>query len=189
MPLSNHLSRRLDDVEDSQRSRLIISSLRPAFARHRNSPYHAESVFPPEPPVCVLAHRHNFRVMGPDPTVLRSIAGEVERVMRANPRTRQVNEDWGNRVPTEHFVLDQSRLRLLGLSTTEVAQQLQFLLTDLPITQVREGIRIVEVVARSSGPDRLDPARLTDLTGGPGAAGHLSQLGGQKTLDNACSYM
>jgi multidrug efflux pump subunit AcrB len=106
----------------------------------------------------------NFRVMGPDPTVLRSIAGEVERVMRANPDTRQVNEDWGNRVPTEHFVLDQSRLELLGLSPTEVAQQLQFLLTGVPITQVREGIRTVEVVARSSGPDRLDPARLTDLT-------------------------
>ena len=106
----------------------------------------------------------NFRVMGPDPAVLRSIAGEVERVMRANPRTRQVNEDWGNRVPTEHFVLDQSRLQLLGLSPAEVAQQLQFLLTGVPITQVREGIRTVEVVARSSGPDRLDPARLTDLT-------------------------
>jgi multidrug efflux pump subunit AcrB len=106
----------------------------------------------------------NFRVMGPDPTVLRGIAGEVERVMRANPHTRQVNEDWGNRVPTEHFVLDQSRLELLGLSPTEVAQQLQFLLTGVPITQVREGIRTVEVVARSSGPDRLDPARLTDLT-------------------------
>lgn len=106
----------------------------------------------------------NFRVMGPDPAVLRSIAGEVERVMRANPHTRQVNEDWGNRVPTEHFVLDQSRLELLGLSSTEVAQQLQFLLTGVPITQVREGIRTVEVVARSSGPDRLDPARLTDLT-------------------------
>ena len=106
----------------------------------------------------------NFRVMGPNPAVLRTIAGEVERVMRANPHTRQVNEDWGNRVPTEHFVLDQSRLKLLGLSPTDVAQQLQFLLTGVPITQVREGIRTVEVVARSSGPDRLDPARLTDLT-------------------------
>ncbi|HEX5458557.1 MAG TPA: efflux RND transporter permease subunit [Steroidobacteraceae bacterium] len=106
----------------------------------------------------------NFRVMGPDPAVLRSIAGEVERVMRANPHTRTVNEDWGNRVSTEHFVLDQSRLELLGLSPTDVAQQLQFLLTGLPLTQVREGIRTVEVVARSSGPDRLDPARLADLT-------------------------
>lgn len=106
----------------------------------------------------------NFRVMGPDPAVLRTLASEVERVMRANPHTRQVNEDWGDRVPTEHFVLDQSRLELLGLSPTDVAQQLQFLLTGVPITQVREGIRTVEVVARSAGPDRLDPARLADLT-------------------------
>jgi multidrug efflux pump subunit AcrB len=106
----------------------------------------------------------NFRVMGPDPAVLRTLASEVERVMRANPHTRQVNEDWGDRVPTEHFVLDQSRLKLLGLSPTEVAQQLQFLLTGVPITQVREGVRTVEVVARSAGPDRLDPARLADLT-------------------------
>jgi len=106
----------------------------------------------------------NFRVMGPNPTVLRRIADEVEGVMRANPHTRQVNEDWGDRAPTEQFVLDQSRLELLGLSPTDVAQQLQFLLTGAPITQVREGIRTVEVVARSSGPDRLDPAKLADLT-------------------------
>ena len=121
----------------------------------------------------------NVRVMGPDPAMLRSIAGEVARVMRANPHTRQVNEDWGNRVSTEQFVLDQSRLRLLGLSPTEVAQQLQFLLTGAPITQAREGIRTVEVVARSSGPDRLDPAKLTDLTltNGEGRLIPLSQVG------------
>ena len=46
MPLSNHLSRRLDDIEDSQRSRLIISSFRPEFVRHRNSPHHAEKCVP-----------------------------------------------------------------------------------------------------------------------------------------------
>jgi multidrug efflux pump subunit AcrB len=124
-------------------------------------------------------HLVNFRVMGPDPTVLRTLASEVERVMRANPHTRLVNEDWGSLVPTEHFVLDQSRLALLGVSPTEAAQQLQFLLTGVPITQVREGIRTVDVVARSSGPDRLDPAKLNDLTlrNRDGRLIPLSQLG------------
>jgi multidrug efflux pump subunit AcrB len=32
------------------------------------------------------------------------------------------------------------------------------------VTQVREDIRTVEVVARSSGPDRLDPSKLNDMT-------------------------
>ena len=63
-----------------------------------------------------------------------------------------------------HFVLDQDRLRLIGLSPADAAQQLQFLLTGVPVTQVREDIRTVDVVARSAGAERLDPARLGDLT-------------------------
>jgi multidrug efflux pump subunit AcrB len=105
-----------------------------------------------------------FRVMGPDPEKLRGIADEVEAVMRANPHTREVNQDWGERVPTLHFVLDQQRLQLIGLTPSDAALQLQFLLTGVAFTQVREDIRTVELMARSSGPERLDPARLDDLT-------------------------
>jgi multidrug efflux pump subunit AcrB len=103
-------------------------------------------------------------VTGPDPQVLRGIADQVQALMRANPGMRQVNRDWGERVPTAHFVLDQDRLRLIGLSPAEAAQQLQFLLTGVTVTQVREDIRTVDVVARSAGAERLDPARLADFT-------------------------
>jgi len=53
------------------------------------------------------------------------------------------DQDWGERVPTIHFALNQDRLRLIGLSPNEAAQQLQFLLTGVAITQVREDIRTV----------------------------------------------
>jgi multidrug efflux pump subunit AcrB len=121
----------------------------------------------------------NFRVMGPDPAVLRTIADQVEAVVRANPHTRQVNLDWGERVPTIHFVLDQDRLRLIGLDPSDAAQQLQFLLTGVTVTQVREDVRTVDVVARSAGTDRLDPARLADLSlnGRDGQLVPLSQIG------------
>jgi multidrug efflux pump subunit AcrB len=121
----------------------------------------------------------NFRVMGPDPNELRTIANRVQAVMRANPHTRQVNQDWGERTPTVHFVLDQDRLQLMGLSSSEAAEQLQFLLTGVPVTQVREDIRTVEVVARSAGPQRLDPARLGELnlTSRTGRVVPLSQIG------------
>ena len=105
-----------------------------------------------------------FRVMGPDATRLRGIADQVLDVMRANPHTRQVNQDWGRRSPVLRFKLDQDRLRLIGLTSNDVADQLQFLLTGAPVTQVREDIRTVEVTARSAGRDRLDPAHLDDLT-------------------------
>ncbi|WP_029918613.1 efflux RND transporter permease subunit, partial [Nevskia soli] len=105
-----------------------------------------------------------FRVMGPDANQLRAIAGEVQETMRSNPHMRQVNQDWGDRAPAVHFALDQNRLRLIGLSSNDVAEQLQFLLTGAPVTQVREDIRTVDVVARSAGPERLDPAKLGQLT-------------------------
>src|SRR5258708_17842058 len=105
-----------------------------------------------------------FRVMGPDAEKLRGIADKVDAVMRANPHTRQVNQDWGERAPTMHFVLDQQRLQLVGLTPSDAAQQLQFLLIGIPITQVREDIRTVELVARSSGPERLAPPNLHTLT-------------------------
>ena len=105
-----------------------------------------------------------FRVMGPDPVKLRQVAAGVEAAMRANPHTRQVNTDWGERAPTIHFVLDQARLQLIGLSPSEAATQLQFLLTGIPVTQIREDIRTVELVARSAGAARLDPGKLDSLT-------------------------
>jgi multidrug efflux pump subunit AcrB len=121
----------------------------------------------------------NFRVMGPDPVLLRNIASEVQSVVRANPHTRQVTQDWGERTPVVHFVLDQDRLRLIGLDPAQVAQQLQFLLTGAPITQVREDIRTVDLVARSAGPERLDPGKLGNLTlsGRDGRLVPLNQIG------------
>src|SRR6266853_610333 len=121
----------------------------------------------------------NFRIMGPNLDELRTIANQVQAAMRANPHTRQVNQDWGERSPTLHFVLDQDRLQLMGLSSSEAAQQLQFLLTGVPVTQVREDIRTVDVVARSAGPERLDPARLGELTltSRTGRVVPLSQIG------------
>ncbi len=105
-----------------------------------------------------------FRVMGPDPDRLTQIAGQIETAMRANPNTRQVNTDWGEKVPTAHFVFDQARLQMIGLTPADAATQLQFLLTGVPVTQVREDIRTVDLIARSAGAQRLDPAQLGSLT-------------------------
>jgi len=105
-----------------------------------------------------------FRVMGPDVTKIRQIADQVRQTMIANPHTRQTNEDWREMAPTMHFVLDQDRLHLIGLSPSEAGLQIQFLLTGVPVTQVREDIRTVELVARSAGADRLDPSHISDMT-------------------------
>ncbi|SFK40266.1 efflux RND transporter permease subunit [Caulobacter sp. UNC279MFTsu5.1] len=120
-----------------------------------------------------------FRVMGPDAASVRQIAEQVRTVMLRNNGLRQVNTDWGERVPTVHFVLDQDRLRAFGLNSSDASLQLQFLLTGVPVTQVREDIRSVEIVARTTGADRLDPARLGAFTlvGASGERIPLDQIG------------
>ncbi len=120
-----------------------------------------------------------YRVSGPDTDKLRAIAAEVQQVMDASPMLRTVNNDWATRTPTLHFSLQQDRLQAVGLSSSAVAQQLQFLLSGVPLTSVREDIRTVQVVARSAGSNHLDPAKLADftLTGAEGQHIPLSQVG------------
>jgi multidrug efflux pump subunit AcrB len=120
-----------------------------------------------------------FRVMGADPEKLRDIAAQVRAVMQASPLMRTTNTDWGERVPTLRFSLDQDRIQSIGLTSSDVARQLQFLLNGIPITDVREDIRSVQVVARSAGNARLDPSRIADFTlvGTAGQRIPLSQIG------------
>ena len=120
-----------------------------------------------------------FRVSGPEAARVREIAEQVRAVMLRDRSLRQVNTDWGERAPTLHFVLDQDRLKAFGLSSQDAAEQLRFLLSGVPVTQVREDIRSVEVVARTGGADRMDPSRIGAFTlvGSAGQRIPLDQIG------------
>ncbi len=126
-----------------------------------------------------------FRIMGPNPDVVRAIADQVLAKMQANPEVRQANEDWSERAPAVRFILNQDRLHLIGLSSNDAGQQIQFLTTGFTVTQVREDIRTVDVVARTSGPDRLDPARLLNMTlkSANGKLVPLSQVGEMQVIE------
>ncbi|MCK7430434.1 efflux RND transporter permease subunit [Enterobacter chengduensis] len=120
-----------------------------------------------------------WRVTGPDVEQVHDIADKVKAVLQASPMIRTVNTDWGSRVPVLHFTLDQNRLQATGLTSSAVAQQLQFLLSGVTVTSVREDIRSVDVVARAAGEIRLDPAKIEGFTlvGSAGQRVPLSQIG------------
>ena len=120
-----------------------------------------------------------WRVSGPDVKQVQDIAERVKAVLQASPMMRTVNTDWGSRVPVLHFTLDQNRLQATGLTSSAVAGQLQFLLSGVPVTSVREDIRSVAVVARAAGDIRLDPAKIEGFTlvGNAGQRVPLSQIG------------
>ena len=120
-----------------------------------------------------------WRVSGPNVKQVQDIAERVKAVLQASPMMRTVNTDWGSRVPVLHFTLDQNRLQATGLTSSAVAGQLQFLLSGVPVTSVREDIRSVDVVARAAGDIRLDPAKIEGFTlvGNAGQRVPLSQIG------------
>jgi multidrug efflux pump subunit AcrB len=84
--------------------------------------------------------------------------------MAAEPSIRETNLDWGEKSPAAHIEFDATRLRLVGLDPKDAADQLQFLLSGLAVTQIREDIRTVQVVARTLDVQRLDPSTLGNLT-------------------------
>lgn len=165
-------------MTDSEKSREAIKfRLREAVARGLAPEARVrvtQLVFGPYSPFPVA-----WRVMGPDVNKLRDIADNVKGVLQASPMMRTVNTDWGSRVPTLHFTLDQNRLQATGLTSNAVAQQLQFLLSGVPITSVREDIRSVQVTGRAAGDIRLDPAKIEGFTlvGNAGQRVPLSQIG------------
>ncbi|MBL5910634.1 efflux RND transporter permease subunit [Enterobacter asburiae] len=120
-----------------------------------------------------------WRVSGPDVEQVHDIADKVKAVLQASPLMRTVNTDWGSRVPVLHFTLDQNRLQATGLTSSAIADQLQFLLSGVPVTSVREDIRSVEVIGRAAGDIRLDPAKIEGFTlvGNAGQRVPLSQIG------------
>lgn len=130
-------------------------------------------VFGPPVPFAVL-----FRVLGPDVNELRRIGRETKAIMAENQSLRDVHLDWGERTPSQRLVLDQDRLRLLGLTPQDAGLQLQAILNGAPTTQMRDGIRAVDVVVRAPGTERHSLENLANvaLTTKDGHSVPLSQL-------------
>ncbi len=89
-----------------------------------------------------------FRVVGSDPAVLRTLADDVKLVMQRSPNTRGVNDNWNESVKVVRLEVDQDKARALGVSSQTIAQASRTLLSGVPIGQFREGDRLIEIVLR-----------------------------------------
>ena len=91
----------------------------------------------------------SFRLVGPDPVELRRLGNELRELMAAHPHTRNTHLDWDERAPVLQIDADLDRLRQMGLTPRELAQQLQFQLGGVPVTELRQDIRTVQLQARA----------------------------------------
>lgn len=89
-----------------------------------------------------------FRVVGPDPQVLRIKAEEIKAQMRLNPNTRGVNDNWNESVKSVRLEVDQAKARALGVSSQSIAQASRTLLTGSTVGQYRDGDKLIDIVLR-----------------------------------------
>jgi multidrug efflux pump len=104
-----------------------------------------------------------LRVIGPDRAQVEQIAEQVRQVTEGNPHTRNVqlaSAEWVKAVSLE---IDQERARAMGLTPADVKLTTQAMLSGVPVTQVRDGIESVDIVARAIEAERLNLDRVTDF--------------------------
>ncbi len=102
-------------------------------------------LLPNGPPV---AYPVQFRVIGSDPAVLRERADEVKAVFRKSPDTRGVNDNWNESVKVIKLEVDQSKARLLGVSSQSIAQATRTVFSGSTVGQFRDGDKSIDIVLR-----------------------------------------
>jgi len=104
-----------------------------------------------------------YRVSGPEPDQVRAIAFKVAQVVETGPSARNVNYNWMEPARTVRIRVDQDQARLLGLSSQDLAQSLNTVVSGVTATQMRSGIYLVDVLVRASAEQRMSLSTIRTL--------------------------
>jgi multidrug efflux pump subunit AcrB len=119
-----------------------------------------------------------FRVTGTEVAKVRAIADQVKDIMRANPNTIGVNDNWNESIKVLRLDLDQDKMRALGVTSQTVMRAANTILSGTRIGQFREGIQLIDIQIRQPLDERSTISVLND-TNIPTASGKsvpISQL-------------
>ena len=104
-----------------------------------------------------------YRVSGPDPSRLHAIAMQVAERLGATPGIRKVNFDWVEPARVMRVHIDQDQARQLGLSSQEIAQTMNAIVSGTTVTQVRDSIYLIDVVIRAEQTQRTSLESIRSL--------------------------
>jgi multidrug efflux pump subunit AcrB len=96
-----------------------------------------------------------WRVTGPDIGAIRKVAMQLADRIAVDPGARLTNFDWMEPARRLRVLLDQDAARRAGLSSAQVAAMLDATLTGVTVTQLRDGIYLIDVVVRATDAERL----------------------------------
>jgi multidrug efflux pump subunit AcrB len=105
------------------------------------------------------------RISGPRHDVIYETGQRVMAALQEIPGTTDIFNDWENRVTKILAEVDQPRARRAGVSSQEIADSLNTFFSGTPITDYREGDKVIPIMFRAKGVERqtIDRLRTVDV--------------------------
>ncbi len=104
-----------------------------------------------------------YRVSGKDIDQVRKHAIELATLLDQNEHIGEMIYDWNEPGKVLRVEIAQDKARQLGLSSEDVANVMNSIVSGVPITQVNDNIYLVDVVARAEDSERGSPDTLQNL--------------------------
>ncbi|WP_039984449.1 efflux RND transporter permease subunit [Vibrio owensii] len=96
------------------------------------------------------------RIIGSDPTVLRSIGAQVMDVLKADPGAKNIRHDWRERTKILEPQFNESQARRYGITKSDVDDFLSMSFSGMNIGLYRDGTTLMPIVARLPEDERID---------------------------------
>ena len=104
-----------------------------------------------------------YRVSGKDIDQVRRHAIELATLLDANAHIGEMIYDWNEPGKVLRVEIAQDKARQLGLSSEDVANVMNSIVSGVPVTQVNDNIYLINVVARAEDSERGSPETLQNL--------------------------
>ena len=105
-----------------------------------------------------------YRVSGENVEQLRKSAEAIASLMRSDPALSNVNFDWFALSKAVRIDIDQEKIRLLGITDSDIARSLNLALNGQNVSVLREGSKQIDIVLRGDRSDRENVAALAEIT-------------------------
>ncbi len=104
-----------------------------------------------------------YRVSAHDIDAARDAARGLATVLSSEPRLRDIALDWGEPARVVRLEVDQEQARRLGLTNEDIAGALAAIYSGQQVTQLRDDIFLIDVIARGDPADRQSLDALRNL--------------------------
>ncbi|MFD1883712.1 efflux RND transporter permease subunit [Paracoccus pacificus] len=104
-----------------------------------------------------------YRVSGPDTETVRDAARGLATVLATEPRLRDIELNWNEPARVLRLEIDQDKVRRIGISSQSIATAVSAMFSGKVVTQLRDDIFLIDVVARGDAADRQSVDSLQNL--------------------------